>query len=87
MLGNGVPKPKGNGNIVNVSATRKRSSVDVVKNVDLDVVRNVNSFPRICIWELDAKAGDITCDTVNNVEAASMFCTDANEEQCVNNGN
>ncbi|XP_030938570.1 phosphatidylinositol 4-phosphate 5-kinase 2-like [Quercus lobata] len=84
---NGVPKPKGNGNIVNVNATRKRSSVDVVENVDLDVVRNVNLFPRICIWELDAEAGDITCDIVDNVEAASMFCKDGKEEQCVNHGN
>nr|POF07887.1 phosphatidylinositol 4-phosphate 5-kinase 1 [Quercus suber] len=84
---NGVPKPKGNGNIVNANATRKRSSVDVVENVDLDVVRNVNLFPRICIWELDAEAGDITCDIVDNVEAASMFCKDGKEEQCVNHGN
>ncbi|KAG2713446.1 hypothetical protein I3843_04G168500 [Carya illinoinensis] len=53
-----------------VEAARKRSSVDV-ENVDLDVARNVN-FPRICIWESDGEAGDITCDIVDNVEA-SMF--------------
>jgi len=27
------------------------------------------SFPRICIWELDGEAGDITCDIVE----ASVF--------------
>ena len=86
---NGVPKSKG-GNVNNngsggnwnlATTTRKRSSVDVVENVDLDVVRNVNLFPRICIWELDAEAGDITCDIVDNVEAASMFCKDNKEEK------
>ncbi|KAF3958497.1 hypothetical protein CMV_016608 [Castanea mollissima] len=76
---NGVSKPKGNGNSVNVNATRKRSSVDVVENV--------NSFPRICIWELDVEAGDITCDIVDNVEVASIFYKDGNEEQYVNHGN
>ncbi|KAK4276773.1 hypothetical protein QN277_014881 [Acacia crassicarpa] len=30
------------------------------------------SFPRICIWESDGEAGDITCDIIDNVEA-SMF--------------
>lgn len=30
-------------------------------------------FPRICIWESDGEAGDITCDIVDNVEAASMM--------------
>ncbi|KAM3702810.1 hypothetical protein ACB098_04G051300 [Castanea mollissima] len=65
--------------IVNVNATRKRSSVDVVENV--------NSFPRICIWELDVEAGDITCDIVDNVEVASIFYKDGNEEQYVNHGN
>ena len=44
----------------------KRSSVDGCKSV---------SFPRICIWELDGEAGDITCDIVHNAEA-SMFYRD-----------
>lgn len=30
-------------------------------------------FPRICIWDSDGEAGDITCDIVDNVEAASMM--------------
>jgi 1-phosphatidylinositol-4-phosphate 5-kinase len=59
-----------------VGAVRKRSSVDV-ENVDFDVARNVN-FPRICIWELDGEAGDITCDIVDNAEA-SMFYKDGKE--------
>ncbi|XP_041003483.1 phosphatidylinositol 4-phosphate 5-kinase 2-like [Juglans microcarpa x Juglans regia] len=56
-----------------VGAARKRSSVDE-ESVDLDFGRNVN-FPRICIWELDGEAGDITCDIVDTVEA-SMFYKD-----------
>ncbi|KAJ1405003.1 Phosphatidylinositol-4-phosphate 5-kinase, core [Sesbania bispinosa] len=50
---------------------RKRSSVDGSKSV---------SFPRICIWELDGEAGDITCDIVDNVEA-SMFYKDGSESE------
>ncbi|EXB62437.1 Phosphatidylinositol-4-phosphate 5-kinase 1 [Morus notabilis] len=50
-------------------AAQKRSSVDGMKPV---------SFPRICIWELDGEAGDITCDIVDNVEA-SMFYKDGRE--------
>ncbi|KAK7318381.1 hypothetical protein RJT34_03080 [Clitoria ternatea] len=46
---------------------RKMSSVD-------DGGKSVG-FPRICIWELDGEAGDITCDIVDNLEA-SMFYKD-----------
>ncbi|KAJ8565056.1 hypothetical protein K7X08_001516 [Anisodus acutangulus] len=46
--------------------------------------RNVN-LPRICIWESDGEAGDITCDIVDNREASSMFVTrnddDVEEEE------
>ncbi|KAK4371516.1 hypothetical protein RND71_010991 [Anisodus tanguticus] len=35
--------------------------------------RNVN-LPRICIWESDGEAGDITCDIVDNREASSIPC-------------
>lgn len=83
---NGVPKGKGtftwsnNGACLvedenlyhhksGFDAARKRSSVDGMKPV---------SFPRICIWELDGEAGDITCDIVDNVEA-SMFYKDGRE--------
>ncbi|KAI4343503.1 hypothetical protein L6164_010843 [Bauhinia variegata] len=50
---------------------RKRPSVDGSRSV---------SFPRICIWELDGEAGDITCDIVDNVEA-SMFYRDGSESE------
>ncbi|KAF7834099.1 phosphatidylinositol 4-phosphate 5-kinase 1-like [Senna tora] len=50
---------------------QKRSSVDGSKSV---------TFPRICIWELDGEAGDITCDIVDNVEA-SMFYRDGSESE------
>ncbi|KAG7973993.1 hypothetical protein I3843_06G024400 [Carya illinoinensis] len=46
---------------------RKRSSVDGSRGSLTE-----RSFPRICIWESDGEAGDITCDIVDNVEA-SMF--------------
>ncbi|KAK7301299.1 hypothetical protein RJT34_12160 [Clitoria ternatea] len=66
---NGVPKGHGVMKIQhrllwgeNFNVMRKRSSVD-------------KSFPRICIWESEGEAGDITCDIVDNVEA-SMFYRD-----------
>ncbi|GAB2271556.1 Phosphatidylinositol 4-phosphate 5-kinase 1 [Dionaea muscipula] len=31
------------------------------------------SFPRICIWESDGEAGDITCDIIDNVEASMIY--------------
>ncbi|CAL9092423.1 unnamed protein product [Musa acuminata var. zebrina] len=31
------------------------------------------SFPRICIWELDGEAGDITCDIIDTLEAAMLY--------------
>ncbi|XP_004503007.1 phosphatidylinositol 4-phosphate 5-kinase 1-like [Cicer arietinum] len=84
---NGVPKGKGvftwrdgsvsagnwgneNGNERNVNK-RVSVSVDGSKSV---------SFPRICIWELDGEAGDITCDIVDNVEAC-MFYRDGSESE------
>ncbi|KAK9134921.1 hypothetical protein Syun_014251 [Stephania yunnanensis] len=35
--------------------------------------RNYNNFPRICIWESDGEAGDITCDIIDNVEASMLY--------------
>ncbi|KAI4388060.1 hypothetical protein MLD38_000430 [Melastoma candidum] len=32
-----------------------------------------SSLPRICIWESDGEAGDITCDIIDNVEAAMLY--------------
>ncbi|XP_029129346.1 phosphatidylinositol 4-phosphate 5-kinase 1 isoform X1 [Cajanus cajan] len=46
-----------------------------MKRCSVDGCRSV-TFPRICIWELDGEAGDITCDIVHNAEA-SMFYRDA----------
>ncbi|KAL7246353.1 hypothetical protein ACSBR2_001460 [Camellia fascicularis] len=50
------------------TATKKRSSVE-------------RAFPRICIWESDGEAGDITCDIIDNVEA-SMFYRDGKGWGC-----
>ncbi|XWS15084.1 hypothetical protein CRYUN_Cryun35bG0063900 [Craigia yunnanensis] len=48
---------------------RKRSSVDGRRSLG---ERNMN-FPRICIWESDGEAGDITCDIIDNVEASMIY--------------
>ncbi|XP_072974385.1 phosphatidylinositol 4-phosphate 5-kinase 1-like [Typha angustifolia] len=40
-------------------ATKKRSSFE-------------KSLPKICIWESDGEAGDITCDIVDTVEASML---------------
>ncbi|XP_074263554.1 phosphatidylinositol 4-phosphate 5-kinase 1-like [Silene latifolia] len=37
---------------------------------------NVGLFPRICIWESEGEAGDITCDIIDNVGVASMIYGD-----------
>lgn len=47
---------------------RKRSSVDSGGGGGGEKV-----FPRICIWESDGEAGDITCDIVDNVEASVIY--------------
>ncbi|CBI19074.3 unnamed protein product, partial [Vitis vinifera] len=57
-------------------ATRKRSSVDGARGSLAE-----KSFPRICIWESDGEAGDITCDIIDNVEA-SMFYRDGTGLDC-----
>ncbi|KAF7140864.1 hypothetical protein RHSIM_Rhsim06G0108400 [Rhododendron simsii] len=67
---NGVPRGQGvfNGNSNNLTGnTKKRSSVDGGSKGSL-LVR-----PRICIWDSDGEAGDITCEIVDNVKAASVF--------------
>ncbi|KAK8552248.1 hypothetical protein V6N12_040855 [Hibiscus sabdariffa] len=48
---------------------RKRSSVDGRGSLG---ERNMN-FPRICIWDSDGEAGDITCDIIDNVEASMIY--------------
>ncbi|XP_047321480.1 phosphatidylinositol 4-phosphate 5-kinase 1-like [Impatiens glandulifera] len=54
----------------NFVAAKKRSSVDGSRGSVTE-----RNFPRICIWESDGEAGDITCDIIDNVEA-SMFYRD-----------
>lgn len=51
---------------------RKRSSVDGGRGSLTE-----RNFPRICIWESDGDAGDITCDIIDNVEATMLY-RDAN---------
>ncbi|KAE8725039.1 Phosphatidylinositol 4-phosphate 5-kinase 3 [Hibiscus syriacus] len=50
---------------------RKRPSVDGRGSLSIGE-RNIN-FPRICIWESDGEAGDITCDILDNVEASMIY--------------
>ncbi|CAN1269032.1 Phosphatidylinositol 4-phosphate 5-kinase 1 [Linum perenne] len=54
------------GDFVATMATRKRSSVDGGRGSSIN-------FPRICIWESDGEAGDITCDIIDNVEASMIY--------------
>ncbi|GMY06855.1 phosphatidylinositol 4-phosphate 5-kinase 1-like isoform X1 [Fagus crenata] len=64
-------KKKHNNGGENLTITmRKRSSVDGARGSLTE-----RNFPRICIWESDGEAGDITCDIIDNVEA-SMFYRD-----------
>lgn len=48
---------------------RKRSSVDGAARGSVAD----RGFPRICIWESDGEAGDITCDIIDNVEASMLY--------------
>ncbi|KAL9293586.1 putative 1-phosphatidylinositol-4-phosphate 5-kinase [Arabidopsis thaliana] len=48
------------------------SCVDLLLIVELGV-GGEKVFPRICIWESDGEAGDITCDIINNVEASMIY--------------
>jgi 1-phosphatidylinositol-4-phosphate 5-kinase len=43
---------------------RKRSSVEGMGE---------KATPRICIWESDGEAGDITCDIVDALEASVLY--------------
>ncbi|XP_075509384.1 LOW QUALITY PROTEIN: phosphatidylinositol 4-phosphate 5-kinase 1 [Primulina tabacum] len=53
-------------NVVGGGAGRKRSSVDAGATAE-------RVFPRICIWESDGEAGDITCDIIDNMEASMLY--------------
>ncbi|KAK8465718.1 hypothetical protein PHAVU_009G157200 [Phaseolus vulgaris] len=71
---NGVPKGRGvftwrdgstsSGNWGKEFVNEKRVSVDECCNNNNNHSTKSVSFPRICIWELDGEAGDITCDIV-----------------------
>ncbi|XP_071703073.1 phosphatidylinositol 4-phosphate 5-kinase 1 [Rutidosis leptorrhynchoides] len=50
------------------TAAKKRSSVDGSRGSLTE-----RNFPRICIWESDGEAGDITCDIMDNVEASMIY--------------
>ncbi|ESQ27346.1 hypothetical protein EUTSA_v10018171mg [Eutrema salsugineum] len=52
-----------------IVATRKRSSVDS----GAGSLSGEKIFPRICIWESDGEAGDITCDIVDNLDASVIY--------------
>ncbi|KAJ3672931.1 hypothetical protein LUZ60_006305 [Juncus effusus] len=49
-------------------AVRKRSSVEARDSGASDKV-----FPRICIWESEGEAGDITCDIIDTLEASMLY--------------
>ncbi|KAM3294593.1 hypothetical protein ACQJBY_037470 [Aegilops geniculata] len=47
-------------------AARKRSSVE-------GIGEKAAAVPRICIWESEGEAGDITCDIVDALEASMLY--------------
>ncbi|BAT82082.1 hypothetical protein LR48_Vigan462s001700 [Vigna angularis] len=72
---NGVPKGHG---VMKIQHRLLWGENFSVKRFSVDgrgSVNNDKSFPRICIWESEGEAGDITCDIIDNVEA-SMFYRD-----------
>ena len=82
----GVPKGKGmltfgsgNGRVCGGGEDLKRVDLDPVGGGGRKRSSVDGSFPRICIWELDGEAGDITCDIVDNVEA-SMFYRNGSDD-------
>ncbi|MCE3051784.1 hypothetical protein HAX54_050795 [Datura stramonium] len=54
--------------VVVMNMGKKRSSVDGARGSMTE-----RNFPRICIWESDGEAGDITCDIIDNVEASMIY--------------
>lgn len=56
------------GGVLMAAAAKKRSSVDASRGSLTE-----RNFPRICIWESDGEAGDITCDIIDNVEASMLY--------------
>ncbi|RWV91809.1 hypothetical protein GW17_00045869 [Ensete ventricosum] len=55
-----------------VSASRKRLSVDGGALGRRSSTAEKN-FPKICVWESEGEAGDITCDIIDTIEAAMLY--------------
>ncbi|XP_010916539.2 phosphatidylinositol 4-phosphate 5-kinase 2 [Elaeis guineensis] len=53
--------------------SRKRSSVDGAPGRVSAAAAAEKNFPRICIWESDGEAGDITCDIIDTLEASMLY--------------
>ncbi|KAG6510748.1 hypothetical protein ZIOFF_028784 [Zingiber officinale] len=51
---------------------RKSSSVDDERATRRSSVAE-KGFPRICIWESNGEAGDITCDIIDTLEASMLY--------------
>ncbi|XP_031390516.1 phosphatidylinositol 4-phosphate 5-kinase 2 [Punica granatum] len=62
-------------NLVLAATMRKRSSVDGARN-----------FPRICIWESDGEAGDITCDIIDSIDKSVFYRDFRKGRPCCFNG-
>ncbi|XP_072974222.1 phosphatidylinositol 4-phosphate 5-kinase 1-like [Typha angustifolia] len=62
---NGIPK---GGAVFTWINSRKRSSVDAARGSAAE-----KNLPRICIWESDGEAGDITCDIIDTLEASMLY--------------
>ncbi|KAF8092622.1 hypothetical protein N665_0407s0002 [Sinapis alba] len=75
---NGVPKGVCGGGGDGSSWSEMRSFFDGIEkrkrsSVDSGGCGGEKMLPRICIWESDGEAGDITCDIVDNVEASVIY--------------
>ncbi|KAJ0981530.1 hypothetical protein J5N97_009785 [Dioscorea zingiberensis] len=53
--------------------SEKRSSVDGVVLGRRSSGAVDKGFPRICIWDSDGEAGDITCDIIDALEASMLY--------------
>lgn len=65
------------------SPARKRFSLD---GSLVRVSHGEKNLPRICIWESDGEAGDITCEIIDTLEASMMCRTGKPPEEAANGG-
>lgn len=82
---NGIPK--GNG-VFTFGNEEKNCEVMMEKkrcSMDGGLKGGGVGFPRICIWELDGEAGDITCEIVDNVDSY-VFYKDKDGSESENSG-